>query len=145
MWQIKNDISPLPQRLWLPNLERYRFIIKDHHPSRLLTLWTRDQVITWLIKNVIFLLPLELCLRNLTEWCVPITGYYPQSHITCWSRGHIKSYNKWKTLKYHLHVNCGYQTWQKGGLWLGVTCLKQRPISLWQCGYVRSRDKWTSL
>ena len=98
MWQIKNDISPLPRRLWLPNLERKRFIIKDHHPLSLLTLWTRDQVITWLIKNVIFLLPRELWLRNLTEWWVPMQAYYPQSYITCWSRGHIKSCNKWKTL-----------------------------------------------
>ena len=42
-----------------------------------------------------------------------------------------KSHNlliKWshkvkKMLKIHFHVTCGYQTWQKDCLWLGVTCL----------------------
>ena len=77
-------------------------------------------MITSLIKNVIFLLPRDLWLTNLTEWCVLMRAYYPQSHI--------KSRKKWNTIKHHFHVTCGYQTWQKGGLWLGVTCLtKSQP------------------
>ena len=57
-------------------------------PSRLLTLWALDRVITWLTKNVIFLLPWELWLRDLTEWWVLMWDFYPKSHITCWSSGH---------------------------------------------------------
>ena len=30
----------LPRGLWLADLERLRFTIKDHHPSSLLTLWS---------------------------------------------------------------------------------------------------------
>ena len=65
----KNDISPLPRRLWLPNgkVELYN---KGTHPSSILTLWARDQVITWLIKKVVFLLLGGLWLTNLTEWWV---------------------------------------------------------------------------
>ena len=50
--------------------------------------------------------------------------------LITWSQ---KSYNKWKTLQILFHVTCGYQTWQKGGLWVGVTCLTTKshiPLSM---------------
>ena len=81
-------------------------------------------------------IPWDLWLTNLTEWWVLTRVYYPQSHITCWSRGHIKSYKKWKTLQIHFCMTCGYQTWQKGGLWLGVTCLTTKshiPLTMRLC------------
>ena len=46
-WLIKNDISPLPRGTWLPNLTRWRFIVKSHYPLSLLTLWSRDQVTSY--------------------------------------------------------------------------------------------------
>ena len=73
-----------------------RFIIKDHHASSLLTIWSLDQMITWLVKNVKFLLPRELWLKDLTEWWVLMQTYYPQSHITCWSRGHTTNEKRYK-------------------------------------------------
>ena len=56
-WLTKNDISPLPRALWLPNLARWMFIVKDHDSSSLLVLLSRNQVIIWQMKNVIFQLP----------------------------------------------------------------------------------------
>ena len=103
-------------------LDRWRFIVKGHHPLSLLTLWSRDQVITWQMENVIAQLPRDLCLPNLTKWWVLMRAYYPSSHITCWSRGHITSHDKWKMLWIHFLVTCRYQTWQKVDLLLGVIC-----------------------
>ena len=140
----KSNMSPLPRRMWLLNLEWQRFIIKDHRPSGLLTLWALDRVITWLTKNVIFLLPWELWLRVLTEWWVLMWDFYPKSHITCWSSGH-KSYNKWKTFLIHFYVTCGFQSWQKGSLWVGVTGLTTKshiPLTMrlsevtWQMNFI---------
>ena len=85
-----------------------------------LSTWSSDHVTD---KRRLFQLPRDLWLPNLTEWWVLMRTYYPHSHVTCWSRGYIRSYNKWKTLKIHFHMTCGYQTWQKDGLCLGVACL----------------------
>ena len=57
VWLIKNDISLLPQGLCLPDLTRWRFIVKDNHSWSLLKFWSCDQVIKWLTKNVISQLP----------------------------------------------------------------------------------------
>ena len=95
-WLIKNDTSPLPRGPWLPNLTRWRFIVKGHHPLSLLTLWSRDQVITWQMKNVISQFPLDLWLPNFTEWLVLMWARYPSSHTTCSSRGHIRSHDEWE-------------------------------------------------
>ena len=119
-WIIKSDISPSLRGLWLPKLTRWMFIVKGHHPLSLLMLWSRDQIITWQMENVISQLPRDLWLPNLTEWWVLVRAYYPSSHITCWSRDHIRSHGKWKMLWIHFLVTCPYQTWQKGGSWLGV-------------------------
>ena len=93
--------------------------------------WSSDHVTD---KNVIFLLPRELWLGNLTECWVLMRAYYSQSHITCWSR-RCKSH---KTYEKRFHVTYGYQTWQKGGLWVGFTCLttmRLRGIT-WQMNFI---------
>ena len=64
---------------------------------------------------------------NLPEWWVLMEAYYLSSHITCWSRGHTRSHDKWKMLWIHFLVTYHYQTWQKGGLWLGVICPTAKP------------------
>ena len=105
------------------------------------TLITRDQVITWQMKNVISQLPWDLWLPHLTEWWVLTRGYYPSSDSTCWPRGHRRSHDKWKMFWIHFHVTCCYQTWQKGGLWLGVTCPTTKPhihSITWQINFVIS-------
>ena len=138
---IKNDKSPLPRGPCLPNLTRWRFIVTGHHPLSLLTPWSRDQVITWQMKNVIFQLPWDLWLPHLTELWVLMRGYYPSSHSTCWPRGHRRSHDKWKMFWIHFHVTCCYQTWQKGGLWLGVKCPTTKPhihSITWQINFVIS-------
>ena len=59
-----------------------------------------------------------------------------------WSQ---KSYNKWKTFLIHFYVTCGFQTWQKGSLWVGVTGLTTKshiPLTMrlsevtWQMNFI---------
>ena len=117
-WLIKNDISPLPRGPWLA---RWRFIVKGHHPLNLLTLWSCDQIITWQMKNVISQLPRDLWLPKLTEWWVLTRAYLSIKSLNLlitWSQ---------KVTWQMKNETCRYQTWQKDGLWLGVTCPTTKP------------------
>ena len=113
--------------LMTAKLDKVEVYSKEPPPLSLLTLWSRDQVITRQMKNVISQLSGDLWLQNLTEWWVLMHAYYPSSHSTYWSRGHIRSHDKWKMFQIHFHVICRYQSWQNGGLWLGVTCPTTKP------------------
>ena len=123
-WQIKDDISPLPLGLWLPNLTWWRFIVKGNHPLSLLTLWSSYDVTNGKRFISTSARPWQ---PNFTESWVLTPVYYPSSHITCWWSGQVRSHDKWQMLYIIFHVSCCYHIWQKIGLWLRVKCPTTKP------------------
>ena len=95
VWLIKNDLSLLPQGLCLPNLTRWRFIVKDNHSW---SLWSFDHVIKlssdW--QKMLYL-NFHLWLPNLTELWVLMWAYYHQvknllitwSHKVTWQMKNV--------------------------------------------------------
>ena len=84
-WQIENDISPLSQNLWIPNLAGFLHIMNG--PQKVT--WHFNSVVTWQFENIIFPQPQVLWLPNLAGYVLRLRGRLAHSQMTLLFRGHI--------------------------------------------------------